>query len=452
MDSEICKRINETATTWLCDSYSIDTRFLAEVAPDGTYRLLSAAVFLDPGPRKTDHNFHQIAGDLYVGQKITTNATKEKSLQIIQEAIAGEIHVYGKKLVLEKKPSLDFYSESLRRDLWFYALHLRVSGNRGSLPTYIDSFNADNALRNARIPFDGVADLAGWLGVSDPVAGQDTPSITLRMNPPADLAIADCKLLAEKLELKILMLPKFEKLKIGVSVREVPGKGLAARYQVGNAFKWKRIKDGIRVGTATIPMQFADQVLVILSIGGVVVRRNWFVNPARARNQRLIAVQQFDQDLRMIKREVLAPSTSDKFELSVAALLYLMGFNPVVQIETDSPDIVLFTPEGRLAVIECTTRIADNALKIGKLVDRRGALTKTLSANDHPAKVLGILICALPKDQMAISNDELLRNKIILLCNEDLTAALDQLRFPKNPDQLFIDAENKLVNTKVAPF
>ena len=452
MDSEICKRISETAATWLCNSYSIDTRFLSEITADGTHRLLSALIFLDPIAHKTDNNFQQIAGNLYVGQIITPNVTKEKSLQIIQAAIAGEIYVYGKKLALENEPLLEFHSESLRRDLWFYPLHLRISGRKASSHTYIDSFNTDNALRNAQIPFDGVADLAGWLGISEPVVGQDAPSITLRVNPPADLALADCRLAAEKLELKILALSKFEKTEIGVSVREVPGKGLAARYQVGNVFKWRRVKDGIRVGTASIPMQFADQVLVVLSLGGVVVRRNWFVNPARARNQRLIAVQQFDQDLRMIKREILTPSTTDKFELSVAALLYLMGFNPVVQIETDSPDIVLFTPEGRLAVIECTTRIADNALKIGKLVDRRGALTKTLSANDHPAKVLGILICALPKDQMAISDDELLRNKIILVCKEDISAALNQLRFPKNPDQLFIDAENKLINPKIFSF
>ena len=425
---------------------------MAEVIPDGTYRLLSAALFLSPLPIKKDHRFHQIAGNLYVGQSIAISVSKEKSLRIIQDAIGGEIHVYGKKLALEKSQPLDFYSESLGRDLWFYALHLRVTSNRVSPPTYIDSFNIDNALRTARIPFDGVGDLASWLGVADSVAGQVAPSITFRMNPPADLEMSMCQLSSEKLELKINMHPRLDQKKIGVAVREVPGKGLATRYQVGNAIKWARVKDGMRTGTAVIPMQFADQVLVILSLDGGVVRRHWFVDHSRTRNQRLIAIQQFDQDLKMIKREVLTPSTSDKFELAVAALLYLMGFNPVVQIETDSPDIVLFTPEGKLAVIECTTRIADHALKIGKLVDRRGALTKTLSANDHPTKVLSLLVCALPKDQMAISDDDLLRNKIILLCKEDLAGALDQLRFPRDPDQIFMEAEKALLRSKVSPF
>ena len=451
IDSAISNRICEIAETWLCDSYSMDTRFIAECSADGTYRLLSATVLLTPIPHTVDNGFQQFSGGLYVGQKMESNVPKQQLVQAIHEAISGTIHVYDKKLILEQKQAPDFYSESLRRDLWFYALHLRISGDRVPTSAYVDSFIADNALRNASVPFDGVADLASWLGVADPTTGQDQPSITFRMNPPADLSLVNCKLSAGKLELKIFAHPKLDKRKIGVAIRSVPGKGLAARCQIGESIKWARVKNGIRVGTIVILLEAADQALAILSIDGAVVRRQWFLDASRARNQRLIAVQQFDSDLRMIKREVLNPSTSDRFELGVAALLFLMGFSPVVQIETDSPDIIVATPEGRLAIVECTTRVADSALKIGKLVDRRGALTKTLNANDHPALVLSILVCALPKDQIAIKDDELLRNKIVLLCKEDIATALEQLRFPKNPDQIFVDAETNLLNTPKFP-
>lgn len=449
---EISKRISDIAETWLCDLYSVDTRFIAERNSDGTYRLLSASVLLNPLPHTVDNNFRQITGGLFVGQKMTSRVTKEKLSLSIQDALEGVIHVYGKRLTIENKEPLSFYSESLRRDLWFYPLHLRIAGDRLSSFAQVDLINVDNALRNAVVPFDGIADLAAWLEIADPTTGQDQPSITFRMNPPADFALADCKLSDGNLTLKVRAHSKLDRTKIGVFIRSLPGKGLAARKQVGKNLKWARLKDGIRVGTNIIPIAATDQVLAVLSIDGVVVRKHWFVDQSRARNQRLVAVQQFDGDLRMIKREVLSPSSSDKFELGVSALLFLMGFNPVVQIETDSPDIVLMTPEGRLAIVECTTRTADSGLKIGKLVDRRGALTKALSANEHPDKVLGVLVCALPKDQMNISEEELLRNKIVLLCKEDITAAFEQLRFPKSPDQIFIDAESRLANTQKLPF
>lgn len=440
-------RIKETAETWLCNGYSMDTRFIAECTPDGRFQILSAALVLIPLPKDVDNSFQQIVGGLYIGQSVTTNVSKKQLSKVIQSAVDGVIHVYGNELQLLKSEPLDFYSESLRRDMWFYALHLKVTGDRYSTPDYVDSFNLDNALRNAEVPFDGVADLAAWLDVNDPTSGQDRPSITFRMNPPADVQLAESGLSNGTLSIQIHAHPKLTTAKIGIAVRSVPGKGLSARSQVAQRLEWKPVEDGIRVGALTISMKDADQALVVFSVDGMVVRRHWFVDSTRARNQRLVAVQQFDSDLRMIKRELLKPSTSDKFELSVAALLFLMGFNPAVQIETDSPDIVVMTPEGRLMLVECTTRIADNTLKVGKLVERRVALMKALNTNGHTTQVLAVLVCALSREQLTITEDEISRNRIVLICNEDLIASLDRLRFPSNPDQIFTDAENRFTTS-----
>jgi hypothetical protein len=446
--SETALRIKETAEAWLCDSYLMDTRFIAQRNINGQFQILSAALFLSPLPSDVDNSFEQTSGGLYIGQSVVVNVSKKDLAKAIQNVIDGVIHVYGNELLLSKAEPLDYYSESLRRDIWFYALHLTVTGDRHSPPAYVDSFNLDNALRNAKVPFDGVADLAAWLGVNDPTSGQDRPSITFRMNPSADLLIAESGLSNGRLSIQINAHPKLAKAKIGIAVRSVPGNGLSARTQIASSLRWARPKDGIQIGKAFTDMEAADQALVVLSVNGIVVRRHWFIDPARARNLRLVAVQQFDSDLRMIRRELLKPSTPDKFELSVAALLFLLGFNPAVQIETDSPDIVVMTPEGRLALVECTTRIADNMLKIGKLVDRRVALMKSLGANGHPIQVMSVLVCALSKEQLTVSEEEIARNKIVLFCNEDIVTALDRLRFPSNPDQMFVDAESRFINSQ----
>lgn len=446
--SETALRIKETAETWLCDSYSMDTRFIAQSNLHGQFQILSAAVFLSPLPNEFGNSFQQTAGGLYIGQSVAVNVSKKDLAKAIQNLLDGVIHVYGNELLLSKTEPLDFYSESLRRDIWFYALHLKVTGDRHSPPAYVDSFNLDNALRNAKVPFDGVADLANWLGINDPTSGQDRPSITFRMNPPADFLLAESGLSNGRLSIQVNAHPKLTKAKIGIAVRSVPGNGLSARAQIASGLRWARPKDGIRIGKAFTALEAADQVLVVLSVDGIVVRRHWFIDPDRARNLRLVAVQQFDSDLQKIKRELLKPTNSDKFELGVAALLFLLGFNPAVQIETDSPDIVVMTPEGRLALVECTTRIADNMLKIGKLVERRVALMNSLGANGHPIQVMSVLVCASSKEQLTVSEEEITRNKIVLLCKEDIVSALDRLRFPNNPDQMFVDAESRFTSSQ----
>ncbi len=446
-ESDTSARIRQTVDKWLCTSYSIDIRFIARWHNDGHYQILSSSILLSPLPLNDSNDFEQRVGALFMGQRTISNMSKMDSMKAIRELFTGKIHVYGKDLLLGKKETFDFYSESLRRDIWFYALHLRISGETLPSSTLVEAFGLDNDLRNADIPFDGMSDLAGWLHLSDPTYGQDRPSIVFRMNPPAELLLSACRLSESNVELVVHMHPRISSRRLTVTARSVPGKGLTERRQIASHFQWSPAKDGIRVGKARVALEFADQVLVTIAVDGVTIRRHWFVDPARARNQRLVAVQQFDSDLRMIKRELLTPSTSDKFELAVAALLFLIGFNPVVQIETDSPDLIVMTPEGRHAIVECTTRTADSGLKIGKLVDRRSSLAKSLEFNGHSTKVLGVLICALPKDQMAVNDAELVRNKIVLLCKEDITSALERLRFPRDPDQLLLDAESRFANS-----
>jgi hypothetical protein len=204
---------------------------------------------------------------------------------------------------------------------------------------------------------------------------------------------------------------------------------------------------GRREGSATIALRNADAALVMLSVGSSTVRRNWFLDPTKARNNRLLAIQHFDKDLRMVRQAVLESADSAKFETGVAALLFLLGFSPAVQLETDAPDLVVTTPGGQLGIVECTTRIADFSSKLGKLVDRRGSLTKSLQASGHTANVVAAMICRLPRDQIAAHEGELRALNTILVTGEDLAAALERVRVPNDPDRLVAEALARMSTT-----
>jgi len=232
--------------------------------------------------------------------------------------------------------------------------------------------------------------------------------------------------------------------RVGLSLRVLPGNALAGRRQAAQELTWGGVRDDRREGTAEVQLQDADSVLVMLMIGSSTVRRQWFLDRQKARNNRLLATQLFDKDLRMVRHALLEATDATKFEQGVASMLFLLGFSAAVQLETDAPDVIVTTPGGRLAIVECTTRVADFAAKVGELVDRRGALSKHLTAAGDPSPVTSILVCRLPRDQIASHRDQLQAHKIILVAGEDITAAFDQVRFPNDPDKILDEALARL--------
>jgi hypothetical protein len=336
----------------------------------------------------------------------------------------------------------------IQRDRWFSDLHLQLIGDRAPLPTPLDIASIDNELRRSNPPFDGLTDVAAWLGLNHPRSDHMQPSIGIRISPPVDLIFPPSRLADDRLHLTLHAHPRFDVNRIGLSIRSSPGNRLESRKQVGKSeIKWKRVRNGRREGMAVIRLSQADSALAMLMIGDSTVRRQWFLDPAKATNNRLVAMQHFDKELRMLRQAVLEPSDAKSFELGIAALLFLHGFTPALPLETDSPDLVVTTPGGKLAIVECTTRIADCNSKLGKLVDRRGALSGALQASHHQAGVYAVLVCALPRHQIAMQAHELETHQVLLITKQELAAALDRVRIPRNPDEVLDAALARLAVT-----
>jgi len=174
----------------------------------------------------------------------------------------------------------------------------------------------------------------------------------------------------------------------------------------------------------------------MLMVGETVVRRQWVLDSAKSQNLRMLAMQHFDADIRKVRQALFDSTDSAKFESAVAAILYLLGFNPAVQLESDAPDLVVTTPGRKLALVECTTRIADFHAKLGKLVDRRSSLGKSLAGSGHPSEVHALLVCRLPRDQLAAQASEVQAHNIILVTREDLELAMYRVRYLNDPDAM----------------
>lgn len=445
MNIELLKNLFlKSANDWICDSYMIDIRYLVWKDSDHSH-LLEASITLAPLPFPRNMSFHIETSLLSAGQCQLSGQNKRRCLQVLEYATKGRIDVNEQTFQLSDEQPYRYSSDMILPDRWFYDLNLQVSDTRIPLPTPTDFAFIDNELRRNDLPFDGLADLSGWLGLNNPNASSYVaPSIKIRVSPPVDLIFQFCSLKDDQLSLILHAHPRFDQNRISLAVRAVPGNGLMSRKQVASEIKWKRVREGRREGVARINLEYVDSALALLMIGETTVRRQWFNDNAKARNYRFIAFQHFDKDLHMLRKVVIDATDSVRFEKGIAALLFLLGFAPAPQIESDAPDLIFTTPGGKLVIVECTIRISDFASKLGKLVDRRRSMSKALQVSDHNSRVDAILICALPKDQIATQGSDLADHQVILITKENLIDVFDRLRNPGDPDEMIDSAIEEL--------
>jgi hypothetical protein len=431
------------ATDWICDSYTVTVRYIV-IKQDGLSHLVNASIALNPLPTDESLAFEINTAGIIVGNYERNGQSKEQIFALLESAVQGIIEVNGKRYVLSPEQKVDFYSDMSVRDRWFYDLHLQVSGERSLVLFNVNLIDIDNQLRRSDPPFDGLSDIANWLGLPTPVSLNSAPTIQIRIAPPVDVIFEDSRIINNELLVVLHAHPKFNQEKVGLSIRGVPGSSLAMRRQATAYIHWEECGDDRRQGNVRISFKELDSALVMLSFGETTVRRQWFLDAGKAPNRRFVAMQMFDKDLRMV-RMALEQQDSVRFEKGVAALLFLLGFASAIQLETDSPDIILTTPGGKLALVECTTRVADFATKIGKLVDRRRALLKSFESSSQSVQVYGILACGLPRDQIAFRAVELEEHKLILITRDELSRAFNRLRFPNDPDEILAAASAKPV-------
>jgi hypothetical protein len=423
------------AREWICDSYSVDCKFIVVNQGDCPY-LSEAVISINPLPSPEDLNFLVDVPGLLAGQFRSNNQTYLQIIELLKRAILGSICIFERSYSLPSGP-VDFSSEMTGGERWFADLHLQVSGPPAVIGPNLNFYAVESALRLNNPPFDGLPDLTHWLGITDPRLFHIPPSIKIRVGPPVDLMTDERSQLREdELELELHAHPNFDLTKVRAAVRGVPGGGLTGRKQISSEIRWDKSPRNHMIGSAKIKMPDSESAMVMLMIGQTTVRRQWFHDPVKARSRPFVAMQLFDNNLRQMRQAVFESTDSVRFEKGIGALLFLLGFASALQIETDAPDIVVTTPGGKIAIVECTLKVADISSKIGKLVDRSRALSRTLESSGHYSPVFAALVCALPKDQIAISTDQLETHKIILVAREDLTSAFERLRLPTDPDKL----------------
>ncbi|WP_196240342.1 hypothetical protein [Dyella choica] len=445
----------DDASEWITNPCDIDIRFAARKSSNGEYEILAAQVVVGPFPfpPSSDFNFQIEIGNFWFGQLRQHNVAFAVANAILQEAYNGVLAVFGK--LLKFRQGQRNYYRSNKGSEWqvLHAGLLIQSPVSHDRPDASEWQQLDNDLRMTSPPFDGLEDLLYYLEMKDDFSDDGSTS-RLRINifAPVGISIDNTKVEEGKIQVAIVAHPTLAPDSIHVGLRASPYRGVSTRLQVADLLKWEPAENGTKLGTAVIEMPGVDAAQIMLSLGNQYVRRYWVTDPIRSQNQRYMATRLFDSKLKRVRHYLLDDSNPDKFELAVASLLYMMGFNPAVQLETDSSDILVMAPSGRFALVECTLRVSDVPAKVGKLVHRREMLIKELSTDNPSVQVLSVLVCQAERAQIAAQEKELAQKGVVLMAKEDLQLEIDtNLHVPVDPEVRYLNLLSRISQLATPP-
>lgn len=420
---------------WTCDGYSLALNYLALQNTNGEMRLLRAAMVASPVPGDEARSFTLRSERIAAGSIVRNNLAQSEIVEILSDLSCGIVIIDDEAFAFASS-KIDFQSDLADTVRWEYDLHLRVNAPLTEGCKF-DVASIDREFRTLSTPFDGLPDITGFLSLGgDRNPPTDFAKAELIVKPPVDCMIGQTTLSNDVLRVSLLAHPAFSNADLSVAVRATPGVGLSARRQVATDISWIAGENGFLHGTGEIHLQNSDSALIMLSLAGKTVRRQWFLDPIKARNARVFAAKHFDPDFRQLRRALLEDRDGPRFELGISALLFLLGFAPAVQVETEAPDILVASPAGRLVLIECTLKISDFRTKLGKLVGRRASLGREMNSTGHITQMYAVLICRAPRDQLVIDEEELRYHGVVLLTQPDIENGLLRLNGHTDPDQL----------------
>lgn len=226
------------------------------------------------------------------------------------------------------------------------------------------------------------------------------------------------------------------------------GKTVKREKLLGEGLIWET--DGSNL-SAMVEIDVNDGELIhcIAIYSGVTQHHYWIADSTKTINPRFAAFETFDDDLRILY-EVLNDQTRKKnardLESAVSWLFWLMGFSPV-QIDLprmqDAPDLIVSTPQGNFAIIECTTGLLKADNKLPNLHSRAQAVVNSLEKSSlNYFKVLPIIVTTKKLKDIEPEIEQAQRHGILVLTREDLIEQAEKLRYRylADADQTFYEA------------
>lgn len=216
----------------------------------------------------------------------------------------------------------------------------------------------------------------------------------------------------------------------------------------GSAMNWTQ-RELNQYGVAEIDVPDAAVLQCFVSYSGIFQQFGWVASPDTAQNPKRAAYSLFDNNLEILK-DFLSKATGKgrdarDLESGVAWLLWMLGFSVAHLGATDktqdAADLLVTTPIGHFAVVECTTGLlkADNKLPL--LVERAARVRRGVEAsNNKHLRVLPVIVTSRTRDEIEADIEQAEKLGILVLSRENLDQAVNSTLVIPNADRFYEQA------------
>lgn len=322
---------------------------------------------------------------------------------------------------------------------------LRVSGEtrRSILARVVEQDPLDWKLRASDPPFADLDDVLGYFGLPSMAQAGEKSHIEVWLRSPVMIdqrssfegSTATARLSAAR---------SIDRKKVVLGYRGIGGsKGVVRGRIFSSAGTWG-VKEGRLEGEFKIEVGDAVTVQFFLTYDAMAIQQWWVANPERHVSPRYALHSAFDPRLTMLKRLALETKKTEtrNFEDGVAILLGLLGFS-VTQFGrhtrlSDGPDILAYTPAGRVLVVQCTLGQPNQGDTVERVLRRAETARKALAAADWPGvRVLPAIVTALSESDLESQIADAEKRGVAVAAFETVYDAFDQASIIQNPDELF---------------
>lgn len=225
----------------------------------------------------------------------------------------------------------------------------------------------------------------------------------------------------------------------------------------GSALVWQ--DDGrFLIGSVERQVPPGRTVQAVASLRGVAFHFWWLFDPQHVVNPRKGIFELFDPDLSRLREFVSHPprGAARELEAGVASLFWMLGFS-VAHLDSgkfaqDAVDILVATPAGNFALVECTTGVISTDRKVPNLLRRRALVLEMLAKSNHNAvRVLPILVTSCTKEEVEQEIAPAQERGVLVLTRADLEEMLDQSSMLLDAEEVYKRAEEQVGSATTSP-
>lgn len=318
----------------------------------------------------------------------------------------------------------------------------------GAALTFIRQPDIDWELKAAARPYDGLQEIFNELSLGG--MGGPTATVELVAFNVASIDGQNSRVSGEKAEISIRLSGRLDKNHSTLGYRlYAPGSATARSIIRGSEMTWKETPESLE-GKIEISVPKASVINCTVSYRGIAQSHLWIDDPDRSQNPRRAIYETFDPKLSNLTAIVENPTArgqdARQLEPAVSWILWQLGFSTMHLGGTprtrDAADLLLGTPAGHFAIVECTTGLLKAENKLALLHARAEIVRQNLKDSGNSfQRVLPIIVTSRTLPEVKADIEAAERLGILVITRERLRDAILRTLFQPNADIIFTEGE-----------